>query len=694
MTHTQVFSGRMIFDHMPKTAGEAVRVWITKSLGRGCVTPHLIGQHRDLIRRYGGNYCIISAHVHFDGHGLDPRYRYITCLREPVDRVVSWLYFVLKNHEAQQLAELWEQAERFVASEGEELHPNLAGHVSNLYVRHFANVFDISPRTEEKRLADALSAIDRYDVWGVYEEMPGFLEAVAALIDLPAPRQIERLNVTRSRPRVAQISPLFRKRLETVNALDLSFYHALRERWQRERVRKPTIAFPESSPWAPYEPPYEPMERVFAASDFLLLSVTPEDNGTFSRGQIVCFGLEFCLARDIPDLEIGIHILDEDGRQMFGTNTTLLGRPLLQIGRGTHRMRYCLVTDLPEGQYRAGFAFAERGAESNLARYDKLLTFQVVVPRLTPSAGCVSLPVEFDYQQTSETVVRLIENSAGTLVNETPLGDVMVEESFDVLVRVENASPQTWVSTWVNPIRLSYHWVNDAGHPVVFDGIRTPLPVREVLPGRTLTARMSVVAPSTPGRYRLQLMPVQEKHCWFDQRGFAPGVLELDVVAPGAARRYPGADARLSTQVGKREGTAIVSVGQEGFLIFGPYAQLPAGCYMARIEGRCEPCGTGVWIDICLDKGRRVLARQEASVGAKPGWIAELPFELSAPVSDLEVRLWVTAEANVRVESLCIEPADAHVSEPVPVEPDKFAEAPGPSKPSSLRHRVLGVLGL
>ena len=121
MTKSHIFAGRVIFDHLPKTAGQAINSWLTKELGSGCVTPNLIGDHQNLIKRYGGEYSVISAHIHFLGDGLDPRYHYITNLREPLDRALSWLFFVYKNHEAEQLPGLWKLVERFVVSEGEDL---------------------------------------------------------------------------------------------------------------------------------------------------------------------------------------------------------------------------------------------------------------------------------------------------------------------------------------------------------------------------------------------------------------------------------------------------------------------------------------------------------------------------------------------------------------------------------------------
>ena len=107
MVSLQAFPGRVVFDHLPKTAGQAVNAWLRSSLGAACVTTTLAGDHRELITRYGGEYSLISAHVTFSGEGLDPRYQYVTCLREPIDRAISWLFFVLNNHDTNTLPKLW-----------------------------------------------------------------------------------------------------------------------------------------------------------------------------------------------------------------------------------------------------------------------------------------------------------------------------------------------------------------------------------------------------------------------------------------------------------------------------------------------------------------------------------------------------------------------------------------------------------
>jgi hypothetical protein len=80
---------------------------------------------------------------------------------------------------------------------------------------------------------------------------------------------------------------------------------------------------------------------------------------------------------------------------------------------------------------------------------------------------------------------------------------------------VENATKHVLASLGPTPLFLSYHWLDERGKPVIYDGIRTelfpPLP-----PGRTFVYAVNVIAPDQPGEYRLRLSVVQEQVAWVD----------------------------------------------------------------------------------------------------------------------------------------------------------------------------------
>jgi SAM-dependent methyltransferase len=91
-------------------------------------------------------------------------------------------------------------------------------------------------------------------------------------------------------------------------------------------------------------------------------------------------------------------------------------------------------------------------------------------------------------------------------------------EQITGAVRLTNEGWDEWSSHAEQGVFTSYHWLDDAGHVVDFDGERTPLP-RPMAAGDTCDAVITVRAPSTPGRYRLAIDLVREGVTWFSQAG-------------------------------------------------------------------------------------------------------------------------------------------------------------------------------
>ena len=128
-----------------------------------------------------------------------------------------------------------------------------------------------------------------------------------------------------------------------------------------------------------------------------------------------------------------------------------------------------------------------------------------------------------------------------TPVDRIPAAIVPVREiRFEVDVR--NSGVRPWPATGSQPVRLSYHWRDDAtGNMSVYDGIRTTLP-GDVDPGATVRVRARVAAPPRPGRYRLHLEMVHEGVTWFGLQGDAgfDAIVEVDTQAtPTAAQAAP-----------------------------------------------------------------------------------------------------------------------------------------------------------
>jgi Wzt C-terminal domain len=381
------FSGRVFFDHISKTAGQAVNAWLRKALGAGTVTDNEMGSHRELINSYGGQFSVISGHTHFNsGEGLDPRWRYATLLREPVDRAISWLYYVTSNHSAADLPELFTSCERFISSNGDYVDGSIRNSFANFYVEHFCRILGTCLEDDEARLENALRAIELYDVVGLHHELPEFLQDMAALIGLAAPATLGAVNVTTSRPSVAAVSEAMRERIVALNSLDIRFFEKVCTMVAARQVRVDRVMAPQASLWDPYDG----AERRILATPDLMVERLHLQNGTHvEHGSVMNFVVDFELHRTVECLEAGIHIFRPNGEWAFGVNSTLLNQELRDMQPGRYRLIHHVIAELPAGDFTAGIAFADRSGPlpHELYWHDALCNFSVAPPVGIPGVG-------------------------------------------------------------------------------------------------------------------------------------------------------------------------------------------------------------------------------------------------------------------------------------------------------------------
>lgn len=116
---------------------------------------------------------------------------------------------------------------------------------------------------------------------------------------------------------------------------------------------------------------------------------------------------------------------------------------------------------------------------------------------------------------------------------------------------LENAGSVAWRSPPEvgEGIRISYHWLDELGNPIVWDGVRTRL-AHPVAPGESIRVELQVRAPIPPGRYRLALDLVDERRAWFADLGNESPQLAVEVL-PRIERRLAargGDDDALAAQ--------------------------------------------------------------------------------------------------------------------------------------------------
>ena len=89
-------------------------------------------------------------------------------------------------------------------------------------------------------------------------------------------------------------------------------------------------------------------------------------------------------------------------------------------------------------------------------------------------------------------------------------------------VELENAGSAPW-----RELKLSYHWLDPLGNPIVWDGLRAPAP--PLRPGERATVELQVRAPMPPGRFRFAFDLVLELRYWLEEVGNVPLSLDVDV---------------------------------------------------------------------------------------------------------------------------------------------------------------------
>ena len=117
---------------------------------------------------------------------------------------------------------------------------------------------------------------------------------------------------------------------------------------------------------------------------------------------------------------------------------------------------------------------------------------------------------------------------------------------------------------------------------------------------------------------------------------------------------YMGSHPMLLTQCGQRVGKHLETKGLEGFLLFGPYIDLPVGRYKVNIFGQVKNAGTPTaYAEVVINSGNDILAMHLLGETSEATQFESLEFNLELP-TQLEVRIWVAANADISIHRLII----------------------------------------
>jgi hypothetical protein len=111
-----------------------------------------------------------------------------------------------------------------------------------------------------------------------------------------------------------------------------------------------------------------------------------------------------------------------------------------------------------------------------------------------------------------------------------PISVIPVAQTFKLAVEVSNETDFHWLSKGLNPTYLSYHWQKESSEMVIFEGLRSPFSNLGLPSNQSLKANMQLIAPLEIGKYHLILTLVKENVCWFEENGFEPAKITVNVI--------------------------------------------------------------------------------------------------------------------------------------------------------------------
>ncbi|RZF26935.1 hypothetical protein EVC45_25100 [Paraburkholderia sp. UYCP14C] len=516
-----VYPGRIFVDHLPKTAGTALGAWLKSALGEGCVSDTALGNHQEVIRRFGGRYSVILSHTHFSGEDLDPRYEYITCLREPIDRAVSWLFFIVQNHVPSEAPEIFAAAQRILSVSEEQSQISdddlyvLRQH-SQHYVDHF---YDVCPR-EGSRVDVAIENFLKYSVWGFQEDMGALVDDIARLIGLEPPGALAKANITRGRPEVENVSPALRRKLESIFSEDIIFYNILREKYSRRGVIPAQVLPRKWDRWSGLKS-FDDRWR----EDFILVSSSLRGKQVW--GELLTFDLMFSVAIGLNAPKFRFSICDESDGEAFSEFGAIDFEGDDLSSGGVCEMNFTFCANFPEGRFYVNVEIFDQGV--CVAKLNRIRGFRVGVSRERAQSGYLPVTRTTRFSKRQTKPFSFVNDGSGRIVAQNVPTKVRAGQRFDVAIELTNGSRQDWIGFERYPISLSYRWLCGDRSVVVRDGVRTPFPTSRLNGGSSVKTDIRVCAPERPGTYILQIIPVQEMICWFDQRGFTCQDLEVEV---------------------------------------------------------------------------------------------------------------------------------------------------------------------
>lgn len=544
---------KYFFDHIPKCGGTSVNAIFKRLYDEKDITSSISIKAKELFAR-GNVKPFITGHVtYMPGDSLEADRYAFTVLRDPIDRVVSMFYFWKNNPEGQRYhktSAINDMTFRdFVFTEDS----GLLRHICNYQTEHFLSLLADNPidLPDEKKLAYAKAALELFDLVGVQDLLDDFIFLLAWENGFPSFSATQKHNKTLNRPEVREITSEIYERIKQLNRLDNELVAFARERFLAHKNKVFELILANSNMPQKQTDTFQPIltesqdkkkaESIDFGSkeiQFVNVSITGNVNKCppFLSGETLTLTIEFFSLIDEDDLTLGFNFRTNEGISLYASNTRMLGNILSVKANEQYKVVFTFRNDFGFGYHTVDLSLhrGDRHTNGCFSWSEKVLSFdnygQVGAQfegliRLCPDLTFEKLSYSKTESKPSLTAIQRLGVMNPPLSDFSSIVRLLAEltilksnEVISILVEVTNAGINTWPSTGLSNVALSYHWLNDSGDVITLNGLRTLLP-RDLMPGETTVLTMVIKSPEMLGTYQLQISLVQDGVRWFDDVG-------------------------------------------------------------------------------------------------------------------------------------------------------------------------------
>lgn len=338
---------RYIFNHIPKTGGTSLLAICRYNLPESQISPHL--RQAELSSGSRGRlqaYALIAGHFSLAAHTSLSSGRYsMTLLRDPIRTIHStYVYWrgVSENNP------LVAKAKELSFADFVEYfyHTSL---ITNPFRHYFAGAsFSVSDNSLDgpRLLATAKHNLSIFNFVGICEEFERSARLLCRELGWQLPEQVPHENRSGSEREADNITPATMRILRERNQLDFELYaYAIKLMQKQERLSLSADEHRTEYPSQRFLPcPILSYSR--ASFQSVSAAWLP---GTQSG--VLEFAVTFRTRVHVPDLILGVAIFDEDGKNMWGTNTLLEGLKLQNESGCTCCAAFIVQCDAPPATY-------------------------------------------------------------------------------------------------------------------------------------------------------------------------------------------------------------------------------------------------------------------------------------------------------------------------------------------------------